>query len=145
MIDVHKIIPFKQWHLKQLQTCIEGGIGFISSERYLQAIDQSAYSRTWINKGKVLCIGGIVEFWPGVGEAWVIFADEARKEPKQLVRTVRTYLNQHKPAFHRLQALVKDAVPCSQRFVEMLGFVREATLPQYGPDKSDFIMYSKVN
>lgn len=46
--------------------------------------------------------------------------------------------------FRRLQAKVKKGFDIGARFVEMMGFLPEGILQQFGPEGDDYVMYAKL-
>lgn len=98
-------------------------------------------------RGRPVAVAGIALYWPGVGEAWAFLTRTAVTECKlslhravkgTLATLVETY------ALRRVQAPVPAADPRRRRWIESLGFQLEGTLRLYGPDGSDFEMYSRV-
>lgn len=94
---------------------------------------------TIVDRGLVAC-GGVQPLWPGVGNAWMYVAPEARV--KSLVEMVISYLSQ--ADFHRIQCIVQKDFSKGRRFVRWLGFHREAVLRKYTSDKKDVVLYAMV-
>jgi len=97
------------------------------------------------NAGAPLACGGVVRFWPGVGECWcwagagvdlaaVAFARLARRIVESLAR-------EH--GFHRLQAHVRADDERANRFARHLGFTLEGSCPGFGPDQSTHHLYGR--
>ena len=95
--------------------------------------------------GEFVAAGGIAILWPGVAEAWLIAGPLATQHPMFLHRTVIRLL----PALardskiHRLQVQVRANFAKSHRWVERLGFEKEAVLRRYGIDGQDMTMYTR--
>ena len=81
-----------------------------------------------------------------MGEAWLIPSDNIPKYKLKIIRTLKNHIDKitAEDDLHRLQATVRDDFDIAKRFIEFLGFEREGTLKNYGPDKTDHIMYSRT-
>lgn len=106
---------------------------------------QPAYVAEWQNK--VIAGGGVVMFWEGVGEAWLMFAKDAEKCGTQLIRAVSRMADimMNKHGLKRLQAVVRTDFEKAIKLVELVGFTREGTLKNYCPDGADVYMYARYN
>ena len=105
-------------------------------------IDGPAFS-AW-NGSQLVGIGGVKQLWDGVGEAWVLFSKNISSCKFGIYRATKAILNRHY-TYHRIQAVVRADFPLGWRMVERLGFKLEGLLEKYGPDGSDYYMYTKVN
>ncbi len=92
----------------------------------------------------VVC-GGVVRFWPGVGELWcwtgedvgpwsVAFARLARRSVEELLGG---------GGFHRLQAHVRENDRAAARFAEFLGLTLEGRCAGFGSDQTTHLLYGR--
>ncbi len=89
----------------------------------------------------LIATGGVLPYWPGVGEAW--FALAPGVEPRHYlggIRLIRSYLAYLLACggYRRIQADVLDA---HQKWVRLLGFELESEMLGYGPDGSTYYRY----
>lgn len=130
--------PFKPEHLNGLKH---------ADLPHMPVIPQSggpAY--TGFIHDKVACCGGIVEFWPGVGEAWFILGEVPQENRGSLFKAVyhvlRKIIAEYK--FRRIQASVLESFEVGHRFVKRLGFTDEGVMRKYGPNGVNFRRYALI-
>ena len=96
--------------------------------------------------GRVVFCGGIFILWEGVGEIWSIVDERAGHLAKEIYvwqkQLLETEVNTRN--FNRLQAHVAKKWVSACKFVEHLGFMKEAVLRKYGIDGDDYILYGRV-
>ncbi len=93
--------------------------------------------------GKIVNCGGVVQFWKGVGEAWLVVSKEAQEHPKAVFESSKILLEtcflQH--GFHRVHACIIQHHPTAHKMIIRLGFVPEGIMVYYGPNKENFWRY----
>jgi hypothetical protein len=137
---------FKISDLDELQT--EGShLGPI--EEYTEKIkDQSRIGEVYTAIGKdglVLAIGGIIEFWQGYGESWVIYSKRIKKNLRDTCLITNAFLNRILAIknYRRIEANCRDShKQC--KFLEKLGFKIVAIRKKYFPDGGDGYLYEMV-
>lgn len=96
--------------------------------------------------GRVVFCAGIYMLWEGVGELWSIADESAARLAYEVYvwqrQLLKTEINTGD--FHRLQAHVALKWVSACRYVERLGFEKEAVVRKYGADCSDYILYGRV-
>lgn len=96
--------------------------------------------------GEVMAICGVVIYREGFGEAWVVFSKKVREHMLIVLRTIKNLVEggiaEHK--LYRLQAVVKADWLRAQKFLDFLDFSWEGILRKYGPDQSNYYMYSRI-
>jgi len=98
---------------------------------------------------EVLGIGGICDFWSGVGEAWICpIAEfnrlkELAKEIYIEVDNMKKFLIEH-DGYYRIQGTIRTDFPIGRKFAENLGFVCEGVLSKYFEDGQDAYMMALV-
>ena len=94
------------------------------------------------------CIGayGVIEMWPGVARAWSLFSEVLIEEHPRLLG-----LHAHKDlrkadglGLRRIEATTDVNSEESWKFLEWLGFEREALMRKYGPSGEDMYLYARV-
>ena len=109
--------------------------------------DDNCY--TGIHGSVILGVFGLQVKWDGVGVFWLMMASDFRSH----ISDVRSLLIIHrkmdnlikKNNLHRAEAAIRTDFPQAILMVEGLGFKRECKMEQYGPNKADFYLYSKVS
>ncbi len=97
--------------------------------------------------GHIAGCAGLELLWPGVGDLWLMLGSNAKEKPITTVRNVRKYLHVfiEENGLWRVQTTGRVDFPEANRLIEMLGFKRHTdVLEKYGPDKSDYYLYSMV-
>lgn len=100
----------------------------------------------WIglNSDKPIIIAGIYLASQGVGQGWILMNLKCRKHTKRIVREIRKHITQvmDEKHIHRLQTLALAGNEKIGRFLEIIGFEKEATLRQFTKDKKDMELYT---
>jgi len=106
---------------------------------------QMGVAFTAFRHNRPIAVIGVVNIWPGVGELWSIFDNQAREHPASMLRCGRSfvdiatrYLN-----LHRLQITVRTDDIRAIRYAKALRFETEAVLKMYGPDKVDYLLMTR--
>ena len=102
-----------------------------------------------INNGEIVAVGGVKVLWEGVGEAWVIVADQSDKDSMlgvEAFNTMRFKLEEmiHDNKLRRVEVQARLDFPDAIRFILLLGFEQECVRKYYAPDGADMILFSKV-
>lgn len=108
------------------------------------AADGDAF--TLMYDGRVMCVGGVHNIWPGCGQVWLIPSVYALQHPMVFARQVRRILDVmiETHQLHRVQALINTKLAPGERWIEMLGFTKEGVLRKYSPQGNDYFMYGRV-
>ena len=144
-----EVIPFKPEHMIDIEKAdIDSKILM-----FINDIDSRAeyYAKTGpaitvMRENKVLAIGGVIKFWPGVGEAWMMIAPEGRKGGLFLYRYMEGFLETcfKEYGFHRIQASIVQDHKEAHRCIQRLGFIPEGMMVHYGPNKENFVRYTRI-
>lgn len=93
----------------------------------------------------VLAIGGVIKYWEGVGEGWMMVSPEGRKKVFSLYKTVDSFLQACADnGYHRIQTCVLVGYKDAHRLVMKLGFIPEGMMVNYGPNKENYIRYVRL-
>ena len=103
----------------------------------------AAYCHTYLYKGRVLCIAGYVEVWPGVREVFVIPSVYVSYYAVPFHRAVRKTLDGWMKECHRMQTnSLADEV--TDRWMVGLGFHVEGVLEKYSYNRLDYKMWARL-
>lgn len=93
--------------------------------------------------GKIMFCAGIDDLWDGVGNIWLILADDARLHPG-VFWALRRILNSRMKDYRRLSCVVKASWKEAKKFAEWFEFKKEATMKKYGPNGEAYCLYARV-
>jgi hypothetical protein len=99
---------------------------------------------TVLDGDAVMACGGVVRFWPGVGECWCWAGAGVDLAPvafaRLALRVVESLGREH--GFHRLQVHAHADDVRANRFATHLGFTLEGRCPGFGPTQSGQATYN---
>jgi len=96
--------------------------------------------------GKIVGVGGVVVYWEGMGECWIILSKDVLEHKVEAAICIKRMVDQ----------LIKDLelfrIECSCRadfgkardLIEFLGFKYEGYKRSYYPDKGDALIFGRV-
>lgn len=94
-------------------------------------------AKTLVVDGKVVCCGGVVPLWNGVGEAWIELAPGFEENKFSLIKAIKSFFSDVSKDFHRVQCIVVKDNKKALRFAEFIGFKNEGLSKKYTVDKED--------
>ncbi len=131
-------------------------IDFRNQEAEALANDPSAKQRffslceigqtgTLLCDGRILCIMGLCQLWPGVWECFVFPSRYIHDYKKVYLRYAKTYLHQSIEDYkiRRIQTMSLSD-PETNKWMQFLGFNFEGLHRKYGPEGSDYCAWSIV-
>lgn len=90
-------------------------------------------------------IGGVAEWYKGVGIVWLWGTDEFNMVAKSATKTAKTAIDDFfKGGGHRVECLSAATHSNVHRWLEVLGLELEHVKKSCGKNKEDFYLYSKV-
>jgi len=91
-------------------------------------------------------IGGFVPVWPGVGSGWMLGTDRWGEVIIEVTRAMKQHIlpTLDRRGVHRIECRAMASNTASIRWLEMLGFKREAVTAQFGQGREDFILCARV-
>jgi RimJ/RimL family protein N-acetyltransferase len=100
---------------------------------------------TVFRHNRPIAILGVINIWPGVGEMWSIFDNEARQIPATALRTGRSFgdIAIRYLQLHRLQITVRTDDNRAFRYAKAIGFETESVMRKYGPDQIDYLLMAR--
>jgi len=93
----------------------------------------------------VACVG-VISIVSGVAEIWAITGELVEKYPKDFHKQCMSIIAEafEKGTLHRLQCIAEVDYERTIKWLERLGFEREATLQNYTPDQKDMYIYTII-
>lgn len=121
------------------------GFSSLSEQDRKQRIDiqsQAGPAITALLHFQPVAIFGCGILWSGVGEAWSVFDEQARRYPIAMTKGANRFFDICEILFnlHRIQITVVSNDKRAVRWAECLGFEAEGLMTQYSADKEDTYM-----
>lgn len=147
MPEVRKtyFLPFHVDHTHNFQGIIDYETQSVTLEDrilYMDAQSRCGPAITAFVNNIPVAVFGCVILWPGVGEAWSIFSEEARRYPIAMTKGAFAFFDSCEISFslHRLQITVNSNDSRAMNWAKCLKFVPEGLMFQYSADKDDTFM-----
>ena len=127
---------------------MECGVSSLGNEALLELAQQreldDSYSY-WVD-GELAGCAGLTLFWPGVGDLWMLVGDRAKLNPHETVKSIKLYMTKiiKDNNLWRVQTTGRTDEPDARKLIKILGFKEDCLMEKYGPDKSDYYLYSVV-
>jgi len=106
-------------------------------------------SITCVFEGEIVAVAGIIVYWPGVAEVWMMLTKKARKKGifgliafNAIAKKINDWIVDHK--LRRVQAQVRSDFPKALKMIKTLGFKYEGTKKQFSPDGADMQMFARI-
>jgi RimJ/RimL family protein N-acetyltransferase len=106
---------------------------------------QMGVAFTAFRHNRAVAIIGVVNIWPGVGEMWSVFDEEARSIPATMLRAGKGFsdIAIRYLQLHRLQITVRTDDNRAFRYAKAIGFETESVMRKYGPDQVDYLLMAR--
>jgi len=103
------------------------------------------YSFTALVDGKVYAMFGLVPFWKGVYEAWLIPTSDLDEHKFKMCRTSLKFFEYTAKILRarRYQCYVHSQNFLSIRWIEMMVFKKEGLMKNFGPNQEDHFLYAR--
>ena len=138
-------LPFHIDHTKNFQGLIDYEVKSITLEDRIRLVDSQSKSgptiTAFVNNIPVAVFGCVI-LWSGVGEAWSIFSEKARRYPIAMTKSAISFFDSCEILFslHRLQITVNSNDKRALSWAKYLKFESEGLMKQYSADKDDTFM-----
>jgi hypothetical protein len=93
----------------------------------------SGYGFTLLYDDVILCCGGIIPVWPGLGQVWWRASVHMHNHGKMVIETTRSELHREMHDFRRVETNVIKDWEEAISFIELMGFHHESDMIKYGP------------
>jgi hypothetical protein len=139
-----EVVKFTAEHLKKLdEQEATKHLASYFTDKHAELLAQDRYAYTGLCGARVVVCAGIVETWPGRGQAWAIFDRSCLKEFIHIHAIVKRFLDA--VPIKRVEAAVDCNFKNGHRWIKALGFELEAErMTAYQPDGSDCSLYARV-
>lgn len=109
-------------------------------------LELGGIAKTGIVDGEIVGIGGVVIYWKGVAEGWIILSGKVKEFKVETIMCIDRIMEQMilDNGLRRLQVTVRTDFPQAKKLVEALGFECEGLMKKYSPDGTDVWMYALV-
>jgi len=117
-----------------------------SYEQVLKEMTFQGPSFSLFKDGQILASGGVILYWNGVAEGWLITDEKADMFPKTFYKGIKMKLEElaEKLGLHRIHMNVIEGHDKSCRWLMRMGYRFEGLMKNYGPDKSNYIRFARV-
>ena len=143
------VVPFHTDHIHDIMSADDDFGTLFDQQQFLEFTRNTnkywtAY--TGYEDGEVVGVGGLVEIYPHLAEAWRVL----KKNRGASLGTTRNILKiwrkllYSRPKYERIQATVHQEFEEGIRFLDFLGFTNEGLMQKFGPDKSNFFRYAYI-
>jgi hypothetical protein len=138
-------LPFHIDHTNNFQGIIDYETKSLTLEnriRYLDVQSRSGPAVTAFVNNIPVAVFGCVILWSGVGEAWSVFSEKARRYPIAMTKGAFAFFDIVEILFslHRLQITVNSNDERAVAWAHYLGFISEGLMTEYSADKDDTFM-----
>lgn len=112
---------------------------------WLKSYAANDLSCTAIVGGKIACCFGVVQYWPGMAEGWMLTTDKVATHPVSLTKGALRYFNKVATILQlkRLQLTVDCHNSFAINWANALKFTPEGVMRNYGPNGNDYVMYAR--
>jgi hypothetical protein len=90
---------------------------------------------------RVLICGGIIPMAPKRGICWALLSEHAKQHMTWLHYATKRFITLDR--WQRLEATVEEGFGAGCRWVELLGFKYEGSMPHYGDDDETHLRYAR--
>lgn len=138
-----EVVKFKKSHLDQMEIQPEARHMMSLSFEDLTRLENDRFSMTGIGDGRVVVCAGVIEHWPGRGEAWFVFDMNSRDYFINIHKCTKRFVELC--PVKRIEAVVNCDFEAGHRWVKIFGFQLEAErMKNYGVNGEDCSLYSLV-
>lgn len=145
----YKLIPFHYTHLNMMEfreseySLINS---FIDYEEKIKTCPVEGLSFSGVCFGDIVCCFGIIPLWQGVYEAWLLPCKDLTKNKLRFHKSSLKFFEYvaDRLNIHRLQINVNRQNCLAYKWAKKCYFIEEGLLREYGPDKSDFYIMSRL-
>tara|TARA_R110000787_G_scaffold118840_2_gene229778 strand:+ start:938 stop:1432 length:495 start_codon:yes stop_codon:yes gene_type:complete len=142
-------VVYRNYHPDHIELMREGiniyGFSSLSEQARKQRVNyqsQVGPAITALLNNKPVAIFGCGILWDGVGEAWAIFDEKARRYPIAMTKGAFSFFDIVEILFslHRLQITVVSEDSRAVAWAHYLGFITEGIMERYSADQKDTFM-----
>lgn len=144
-----KLVPFSTMHIQMMELGEHDSLYFQRVPHWLTMLEGMAnlgYAFTGVKAGRPYCSFGIMKMWPGVAEMWLIPDANLAQVTHSFHRAARKFTDICMSELHlvRLQVTIHTQNVPADIWIRRMLFEEEGVLRGFGPDGSDYKMYSRL-
>ena len=143
------VVPFHTDHIYDIMRSGED-FGSIFDQQNFVEFTQNTHKHwtayTGYEDGNVVGVGGLVEIYPHLAEAWLVLPKHrgvGLGTTRKILKIWNKMLSDRRK-YERIQATVHQQFEEGIRFLDFLGFTNEGLMQKFGPDKSNFYRYAYI-
>lgn len=137
------ILPLRPYHLRDMTIQpSQAYAGPMITDEYAREICRSGVGFAGLAHGFTVCCAGVLPQWEGRAIAWALFSKDAGRHLHAITKAVKTFLETQR--IRRIETWVDATYPPAIRWIEMLGFQREAEMRAYGPQGQTGLLYARI-
>jgi len=106
---------------------------------------EKSIAYTFFDGDRPVYCGGVRIYWPGAGEAWILMIAGIKRYCSVHVRAKLMFeyvIKMHE--LDRVQAYARADRPEFARYLEYMGFEKEALCRKFGPGGIDSFLYARI-
>lgn len=117
-----------------------------ATKTYRQLLHVSGWAKTGICDGEIIGVGGVIVYWLGVGEAWIVLHENANKHKVQTFKAIQRMVNQAvlELNLRRIQAVCAMANLRGCDMIRALDFEWEGRMVKYLPNGQDAFLFARI-
>ncbi len=133
-----KILPYDVEHFSKIKLRACHAQEGIKAPEYVNAV-------TVFKDDSPIAIFGGIDILPGILQVWGLISDDVRKCPLGFHKAALHLLKaKFSGGYRRVQMTVRSDFLCGWKWAKALGFQSEGIMRKYGPDGTDYILFSRV-
>ena len=113
------------------------------TEAYAREICAAGPAFAGVHGGRVLGAAGLLPQWDGRAIAWALLSESAGSQMLAITRAVKRFLAMQ--VYRRIDTWAEVDFAPAHRWLELLGFEREARVRAYTPQGADAYLYARIN
>ncbi|WP_414464358.1 hypothetical protein [Hyphomicrobium sp. DY-1] len=136
-----RILPFTRAHLENFEPLIPGL--FDVPEYHILSLENAYSFSLFHDDGRIIAIGGLADNWPGRRTAWFAMSKHSGRHMTAITRATRNVLARV-PSGERVEATTCKGFAAGYRWLEMLGFEKEAECMKAYTPGQDHALFAMV-
>ena len=142
---IAELVDYKSEHARMIMSQRDDDEG-IPWEHHSAELEKAGRCVTLIVDSEPALVTGVVQLWPGCGEAWFMAGQKIYEYPVAIARAVKESLAEYIDLadYNRVQANVRADWVAAIRFAKFVGMKDEGLMPCWGPEGKDYVRMAWV-
>ena len=143
-----RIVPFEIEHVEYLLANPLNDSAYFPREFGAEAaaFAKNGFAFSGIENGHLIGSAGLVMFWPGVAEAWLLASEKIEvnktKSARAVLRELKRLISENN--LHRVQAITRSDKPELAKWTAFLRMRHEGRMQKFGSDQQDYERWAWV-